>query len=75
MKLECDEVWKIEGEENGWKLPDDVPRWKCLPVIRHIRFIYHGIRVERHNRFWSSLGQVPSGYDDWYLCAIYRGKA
>ena len=75
MTPECDEMWKIDGEENGWRLPDDVPRWKRLPVIRHIRFIYYSVQIERHNRFWSSLGKMPSGYDEWYLHAIYTGRA
>ena len=69
------EKWLKDGEDNGWKLPTEVQKWKCLPIIRHIRFIRHAIQLDEYHRFCHSMGMLPSGYDNWYLYAIRIGKA
>jgi hypothetical protein len=66
------DYWLEDKEANGWKMPSAV-WWKRLPVIRHIRAIYYKGRVSRHNAFWISVGQIPTGYDSWVVYGIARG--
>lgn len=49
---------------------------KCLPIIRHIRWLYLSWQVERHYEMWSSLGMLPvnRSRDDAVLDAIWRGE-
>ena len=65
--------WEDDGKLNGWQMPR-APRWKRLPVIRHIRAIYHNWRVSQHEWFYSRIGMLTSGYDRWVLHGIWRGK-
>lgn len=66
------ELWEQDGKEFGWEMPY-APWWKRLPVIRHIRAIYHRVQVDRHNQFWIGMGKIPTGYDSWVLYGIARG--
>ena len=52
---EDEKRWLKEAEENKWTLPV-VPRWKRLPVIRRIRFIWLSFQVYRHAEAWGSVG-------------------
>ena len=67
------DAWEKDAQDFGWQMPT-APRWKRLPVIRHIRASYHRLQVERHNGFWLSLGKIPTGYDSWVIYGIARGK-
>ena len=67
------EAWEKDAQDFGWQMPA-APRWKRLPVIRHIRASYHGWQVARHNAFWQSLGKIPTGYDSWVIYGIAKGK-
>ena len=64
--------WAIVGLRNGWTMPG-APRWKRLPVIRHVRVIYHVARLTLWRRHWEARGYVPHGYDDWVLAGMWRG--
>ena len=66
------ELWMKDKREFGWEMPS-APRWKRLPIIRHIRASYHGRQVARHNAFWRSLGKIPTGYDSWVIYGIAKG--
>ncbi len=68
-----DKKWRILQEEEGWELPEKAPWPLRLPGVRHIRFIYHAAKVERHYKLYGSLGLFSTGYDDWVLYAIRRG--
>lgn len=64
--------WHYAGIENGWTMPC-VPRWKRLPIIRHIRTLWGSLSVA----FWYALGPgsigIETGYDDWVLYGMWRG--
>jgi hypothetical protein len=58
---------------------DDIPLveparlfWR-LPVIRHIRAIYHAWQIAKWNAFWGSLGMIPQGFDRRVLRQVWRG--
>jgi hypothetical protein len=48
-------------------------RW---PIIRHLRWLYFGWRVERHYAMWQRIGYLPvhRHHDDAALDAIWRGE-
>ncbi len=56
-----DDLLLAEGARNGWTIPR-VPRWKCLPIIRH----YRALRL-RPSNLWRT------GYDSWHFNMIWRG--
>lgn len=70
-----DQRWLDDGERLGWKLPPKAGLFWRLPVIRHIRSVLVGIKIE----LWYSQGPgmigIRSGYDDWVRYAIWRGWA
>jgi len=67
------ELWKADGDRNGWTLPG-AAQWPFrLPVIRHIRAAWNTLQVEQHYAAYASLGLVRSGYDEWVIYAIERG--
>lgn len=69
-----DPNWVEDGRQNGWIMPA-APRWKRLPVIRHLRAVWHRVRVERHQAFWTgATGALHSGYDHWVLYGMARGQ-
>jgi hypothetical protein len=51
--------------------------FKRLPIIRHLRWIYHSYRVEQHYAFWAEMGYLPVNreIDDAQLDRIWRGAA
>ena len=65
--------WKRDAEDFGWIMPA-APCWKRVPVIRHIRAIWGGWQVARHEAFYRALGGIPTGYDRWVLFGIWHGK-
>lgn len=67
------EYWEQDGIANGWTMPA-AAWWKRLPVIRRFRAIAANWKVQRHNRFWRSLGRIPTGYDSWVVYGIAMGK-
>lgn len=75
MADESDRLWKEDAERYGWIMPS-APLWKRLPIIRHVRCTYHGMRAEQFRRFTSALGLGIGGisqYDRWVLYGIARG--
>lgn len=73
-----DEEWHRLARLHRWTMPP-APRWKRLPIIRHIRTFYHWRRVERArwraamNPHDEALSEV-SDYDAWVLVGICRGR-
>ena len=65
--------WEKDAQGMGWSMPT-APAWKRLPIIRHVRAIYHAINVSRHNAFYRSMGMIPTGYDEWVVHGIWKGK-
>lgn len=47
-------------------------RW---PVVRHIRYVYHHIQIERWYRLWAKLGRhdMNKSKDLEYLARIWKG--
>lgn len=45
--------------------------------IRHIRWLYHKLMIERHYAMWSELGLLPvyRSHDEEVLLMIWRGEA
>ncbi len=70
---ESDRRWKTAGSSSGWNLPETKPWYFRLPIIRVFRAVVEMYRVDRHNRFYRQLGQIPTGYDEWIIYAIQRG--
>jgi hypothetical protein len=67
------ERWERDGRDFGWEMPT-APAWKRLWGIRHIRALLISIQVDRHNRMWSGLGAIRSGFDEWVIFGIATGK-
>ena len=65
--------WGITGRQQGWVMPS-APLWKRLPVIRHVRTLYHSARLTIWEEQWTALGYFPNGYDDWAIYGMWRGK-
>jgi hypothetical protein len=63
--------WFWAGVDNGWEMPR-VVWWKRLPVIRHIRAIYHQWEVNHRNQMYQYMGMIPTGYDDWICYGIWH---
>lgn len=49
---------------------------KRLPIIRHVRYFYLLLQVNRHYAAWRRLGYLPvhSQHDYAVLDAIWRGE-
>lgn len=73
LLIEANREWFDDKTKNNWELPGKANFFLRLPIIRHIRTIWHSILIDRHNRFWRSLGMIPTGYDHWVLYAMWRG--
>jgi hypothetical protein len=70
---ESERNWLDDAEDNGWLMPS-APKWKRLPVVRHIRAMYHSWRVSRHQQMWTAAtGALHSGYDRWVIYGMARG--
>ncbi len=68
-----DRGWRLAGVNNHWELPVPKSWYLRLPIIRVFRAVVLMYKIDRHNRFYRRLGQVPTGYDEWVLYAIQRG--
>lgn len=69
----ADELWFDDGLRNGFALPPPAPRWQRLWGIRHLRWLYWMVWVEREARRYVAIGQWPPAIDNWVLYAIGRG--
>lgn len=70
-----DKLWLDDQERHGWIMPA-ASWWKRLPIIRHCRTIYHGMRAEDAARNWMRCGiglGLVNQYDRWVLYGIARG--
>jgi hypothetical protein len=65
--------WSEVGKRNGWVMPA-APRWKRLPVVRHLRALRAAWYVYENEAFWGRLGMIPNGYDRWVLHGIWKGR-
>jgi hypothetical protein len=72
-KMEPMNDWEVAAAENGWEMPP-APKWKRLPIIRHVRAIWLSQQVARHNYFYGQIGLAPTGYDEWVCAGIWQGK-
>ena len=68
-----DRMWFFDGMKNCFILPPAAPLWQRLWGIRHIRWAYWLIWVEREARKDVAEGRMPSLYNNWLLYAIGRG--
>lgn len=66
-------AWEERGRRFGWTAPRPATFWLRLPLVRHIRTIWHRIGVARHEAAWASVGMASSGYDHWMLFGMWRG--
>ena len=67
------ERWLKDGADFGWEMPR-AAWWKRLPVIRHVRAAVAQHQADQWNSMWLSLGEIPSGYDNWVIFGIAAGK-
>ena len=44
------------------------------PIIRHFRWLYYRVQVDRWNAMWSRLGYFPIGRDEIHLRDIRDGR-
>lgn len=58
-----------EAHLNGWTVPY-APLWKRLPVIRHLRAIAYGLRIESEGQAYR---RFPTGHQVWMHNIIWRG--
>lgn len=65
--------WEADQKVHGWIMPS-APRWKRLPIIRHVRALICAGRVRKHEQMVRFLGMIPSGYDQWVLYGIWKGR-
>lgn len=74
-ELEADDHWYQDMVRCGWQMPV-VPRWKTLPIIRHVRAFIGLWRVNRHREAMraTGLGMLDTGYDSWVLYGIWHGR-
>jgi len=74
--LVSDQIWREDGERNGWVLPS--VSWPFrLPGVRLVRFFWHSWKLESHVRTANELGLgvFADPRDKWVLWAIRRGWA
>lgn len=75
-QLDIDEIWRTDGERNGWQLPSSVPVFFTLLGVRHVRAAYHEKRARnrasRLKKQGIGLG-VPPQRELWVVYAIARG--
>lgn len=64
--------WKDTGRHHGWDMPS-APAWKRLPIVRHVRTLYHSYKVQAWDDFWWGMGLMATGYDDWVLWGMWNG--
>jgi hypothetical protein len=65
-------LWTEDGAAHGWTMPR-VPGWWSWWGVRHVRAIWCRFGLVRHDRFYRSLGLIPTGYDRWVLFGIRHG--
>lgn len=67
------DLWEKKAREYSWTMPS-APRWKRLPIVRHIRTYWNMIQVER----WYANGPgyigLRTGYDEWALFGMWHGR-
>ena len=57
------EKWEEDGRRHGWKMPT-APRWKCLPVIRHVRAMLAARQID----VWDTF----TAYEQWVGFCIHN---
>lgn len=65
--------WLAQGERCGWRM-HGAPWWKRLPIIRHIRALWHSWRAYHWHRYGPGSIGIPTGYDNWVIYGIWYGK-
>ena len=65
--------WLRSGEMAGWLPPSAAGLAWRLPLIRHVRSIWHLAGVVRHDMAGTNSDFIRSGYDDWALFGMWRG--
>ena len=71
MRSDSDLAWQRDKIQNGWELPPKAgPVWR-LPVVRHVRAVWHAWRIEDH--YARMPVGIRTGYDEWVAYAISRG--
>jgi len=72
---EDDARWYEDMVRNNWQMPI-VAYWKRWPVIRHVRAYWHMTQINRYRQAMRStgMGMLDSGYDNWILYGMFRGR-
>ena len=66
------ELWSKDAREFGWTMPA-APRWKRLPIIRHVRTWWNAYQIHRWYTAGPGMIGLRSGYDNWVLFGIWHG--
>ena len=64
--------WQRHAALSGWTMPR-VPGWWRWWGVRHVRAIWGGFGLARHDAFYRRMGLIPTGYDRWVLFGIWHG--
>ena len=46
--------------------------WR-LPIVRHIRAIWHAWQIVRWEDHWRSMGMIPQGFDKRVVQQMWKG--
>ena len=65
--------WLLHGTKGDWTPPPLASLILRLPIIRHVRTLWHLVGAARHQAAWGSMGYLETGYDDWVLAGMWRG--
>ena len=63
--------WRMCGKNHNWKMPI-IPRWKRLPIVRHILTWKAMWEVERWYTYGPGSIGIPTGYDNWVLDGMWN---
>ena len=73
---DIDEIWRKDGERNGWRLPSPAPEFFMMLGVRHVRAAYHEKRARNRAILLKKQGiglGIPSQHELWVVYAIARG--
>lgn len=77
-QADIDEIWRLDGERNGWSLPDPAPFILRLRGVRLLRASYIEFHLNREAKLLQKQGigfGKPPQRELWILYGIARGWA
>jgi hypothetical protein len=75
-QTDIDEIWRKDGERNGWRLPAAAPLAFRVKGVRLVRAAYLESKLRREAKRQKSVGiglGIPDQRDLWVIYGIARG--